>query len=99
MVGAAAECRHLQRQLQANTIRSRRVLSLLSLGQRIIRTGVHIAARELLGRTCRDPASSAIQAANPLHGLPICGDPSGLDEVRLRPSTPRRMGASRVHFV
>ena len=69
IVGAAAERRHLQRQFQANTVRSRRVLSLLSLGQRIIRTGVHIAARELWAALAA--IQPAIQAANPLYDLPI----------------------------
>ena len=64
LVGAAAEQRNLERQFQANTIRVRRVLSLIALGRRVVRTGIHISAHELNAGLAAIQA--AIQFANPL---------------------------------
>ncbi len=69
MVGAAAEQRKLERQFQANTVRKRRVLSLITLGRCVIRTCVDIAVHEL--RAALAAVRTALQSANPLHGLPI----------------------------
>jgi Transposase DDE domain len=69
MVGAAAEHRKLERQFQANTVRKRRVLSLITLGRRIIRTGVEIPAHDL--RAAFAAVQAALQSANPVYGLLI----------------------------
>lgn len=68
LVGAAAEHRKLERQFQANTIRDRRVLSLIALGRRVLRTGIDIATHEL--RAALAAVNTAIQLANPFQ-LPI----------------------------
>lgn len=64
IVGAAAEQRKLERQFQANTIRKRRVLSLITLGRRVVRTGIDIAAHELYAALAA--VQTALQSANPL---------------------------------
>lgn len=69
MVGAAAEQRKLERQFQANTIRKRRVLSLITLGRRVIRTGLEIAVHEL--RAALAVVRAALESANPLQGMQI----------------------------
>lgn len=47
MLGTAAEERKLERQFQANTLRKRRVLSLFSLGRRIVKAGIELTSHEL----------------------------------------------------
>jgi len=69
MVGAAAERLRLERQFQANTIRKRRVLSLITLGRRIIHRAIHIASHELHAALAE--IHSTLQAANPLRDLTI----------------------------
>jgi hypothetical protein len=69
MVGAAAERLKLERQFQANTIRKRRVLSLITLGRRIVQSSIQIASHEL--HAALDQIHSALQAANPLRDLKI----------------------------
>jgi hypothetical protein len=69
MLGAAAERNHLQRQFQANTIRKRRVLSLLTLGRRVLRTSIEIPTHEL--RAAIAAVRSTLDAANPLRSLKI----------------------------
>ncbi len=64
LIGAAAEHRKLERQFQANTTRGRRVLSLITLGRRVVRTGIHIAAHEL--NAALNAVQNALQFANPL---------------------------------
>lgn len=64
LVGAAAERCQLQRQFQANTLRKRRVLSLVTLGGRILRTCVQISTHEL--RAALAAVQSTLEAANPL---------------------------------
>jgi hypothetical protein len=66
LVGAAAEHRKIERQFQANTVRTRRVLSLVTLGERVVRTAVDLATYEL--RAALAAIDAALQAANPLQG-------------------------------
>lgn len=47
MIGTAAEDRKLERQFQANTVRKRRVLSLFSLGRRVVNAGIELTTHEL----------------------------------------------------
>lgn len=65
VVGAAAEKCRLHRQFQANTVRSRRVLSLLTLGKRILKNGIELSSQQLSAALAAVQATLA--AANPLH--------------------------------
>jgi hypothetical protein len=67
LVGAAAEQRKLERQFQANTVRTRRILSLVTLGERVVRTAVDLADQEL--RAALAAVDAALQAANPFNGI------------------------------
>jgi hypothetical protein len=69
MVGVAAERRNLQRQFQANTLRKRRVLSLINLGRRVIHASIEFSAHEL--RAALAAVQAALQAVNPLQAAPI----------------------------
>jgi len=64
VVGRAAENCKLQRHFQANTIRDRRVLSLLTLGRRIVQTATRIPIPDL--RAAFDAIHLLTQAENPL---------------------------------
>lgn len=64
VVGRAAENCKLERLFQANTIRDRRVLSLLTLGRRIVQTAMRIPIPDL--RSAFDAIHSMAQTANPL---------------------------------
>ncbi|MBK8996330.1 MAG: IS4 family transposase [Myxococcales bacterium] len=69
VVGIAGERLGLSRQFQANTVRSRRVLSLMTLGRRIINLALEISDAKL----CRAVAGlkTAIHGASPLEPVPI----------------------------
>jgi len=67
LVGAAAEQRKLERQFQANTVRTRRILSLVTLGELVVRTAVDLADQEL--RAALAAVDAALQAANPFNGI------------------------------
>ncbi|MBK8999720.1 MAG: IS4 family transposase [Myxococcales bacterium] len=69
VVGIAGERLGLSRQFQANTVRNRRVLSLMTLGRRIINLALEISDAKL----CRAVAGlkTAIHGASPLEPVPI----------------------------
>jgi hypothetical protein len=69
LVGAAAEQGKIERQFQANTVRKRRVLSLVTLGERVVRTAVDLATYEL--RAALAAIDAALRAANPFQGRTI----------------------------
>jgi hypothetical protein len=64
VVGRAAENCKLERHFQANTIRHRRVLSLLTLGRRIVQTAMRIPVPDL--RAAFDAIHPTLQTANPV---------------------------------
>lgn len=63
-VGAAAERRKLQRQFQANTESKRRVLSLLTLGRRVLAVAIHMSLNDL--RSGLTAVRRLLERASPL---------------------------------